>query len=95
MFKPRGTAALAGSCLAHQRLHSGRATTNSGPDEVHLRVGHLRGRFELCATDKRRGFADNGNLRGNGLKDMRRREADMRGSFEATSKPGKGLHHPA
>jgi two-component system, NarL family, sensor histidine kinase DevS len=58
--------------------------------EVHIRVGRSGGGFELFVTDNGRGFADSGNLRGNGLKNMRRWAADMRGSFEVTSEPGKG-----
>jgi signal transduction histidine kinase len=56
------------------------------------------GWLELCVRDNGRGFADRGNSLGNGLKNMRRRAAEMGGSLEVTSQPGQGctirLHTP-
>jgi signal transduction histidine kinase len=58
--------------------------------EVHIRLSHSGGGFELCVQDNGQGFADSGNFPGNGLKNMRRRAADMGGRLEMLSQPGKG-----
>jgi ligand-binding sensor domain-containing protein len=57
--------------------------------EVHIQACRSGGWFELCVKDNGRGFADGGSFPGNGLKNMRRRAAEMGGRFEITSEPGK------
>jgi len=58
--------------------------------EVQIRVSRAGGWFELCVTDNGRGFADTGNFPGNGLKNMRRRAAEMGGTLEVASQPARG-----
>ncbi len=58
--------------------------------EVQIRL-RRSGRFlELSISDNGQGFVEGDGLPGNGLKNMRRRAADMDGSLEVTTEPGRG-----
>jgi ligand-binding sensor domain-containing protein/two-component sensor histidine kinase len=58
--------------------------------DIEMHVGH--GRLELHISDDGAGFepAASGNGNGNGLENMRRRAAALRGEFTVRSEPGRG-----
>jgi ligand-binding sensor domain-containing protein len=58
--------------------------------EVQIRAGRAGGCFELSIKDDGQGFAEHGKFPGNGLKNMRRRAAEIGGRLETLSQPGKG-----
>jgi len=58
--------------------------------EVQIRVSRIGGWFEFCVKDNGLGWKVRGSYSGNGIKNMRRRAAEMRGKLEFKSSPGQG-----
>jgi signal transduction histidine kinase len=58
--------------------------------EVQIQVSRSGGWFEFCVRDNGKGMTGSGNVSGNGMKNLRRRAAEMGGRIEIDSSPGRG-----
>ena len=63
---------------------------HSQATEVQIRLRRAGNFLELSIADNGRGFAEGSGLPGNGLKNMRRRAADMGATLDITCAAGKG-----
>jgi len=71
-----------------EALHN--AARHSGAAHVTIRVAEPNGGFEMEIRDDGRGFIEGEVEPGNGLLNLRRRAADLRGTLRITSEPGHG-----
>jgi len=71
-----------------EALHN--ALKHAQATEVHILVQRSAGLFEFRVCDNGQGFQEGSRYPGNGLKNMRRRAADLGGQLEITSRPGHG-----
>jgi signal transduction histidine kinase len=96
-FKQTGNFASAGLPLDFRRnimpifkesLHN--IVKHSGATKVEITVSQTNGTFEFIVQDNGRGFATADRQAGNGLKNMRRRAAEMQAEFEISSDDAAG-----
>jgi hypothetical protein len=71
-----------------EMLHN--ITRHSHATQVDIDVGTGAGGFHLKVADNGSGFDEASVRAGNGLKNLRRRAADLKGEIQISSKPGQG-----